>query len=57
MIESGEKDVKSLHNDYTSYKNAEYKYYGTWMIIGINLPEMVGKQKRINITLPNILID
>lgn len=38
-------------------KNAEYKYYGTWMIIGINLPEMVGKQKRINITLPNILID
>ncbi|WP_081298936.1 type II toxin-antitoxin system HicB family antitoxin [Gilliamella apicola] len=38
-------------------KKAEYEYYGTWMIIGINLPAIVGKQKQINITLPNFLID
>lgn len=58
MIESGDYDVKDIHNDHVSYKNNdEYAHCDTWVIIDVDLSSFVGKQKRINITLPDILID
>ena len=58
MIESGDYDVKDIHNDHVSYKNNdEYAHYDTWVIIDVDLSSFAGKQKRINITLPDILID
>ncbi len=58
MIESGKYDIKDIPNNHVSYKdNEEYDYCDTWVIIDVDLSKFTGKQKRINITLPDILID
>lgn len=58
MIESGDYDVTDIHNDHITYPNStEYGYCDTWVIIDVDLSSFVGKQKRINITLPDILIN
>lgn len=58
MIEAGDYDINDIHNDHIAYPNStEYGYCDTWVIIDVDLSSFVGKQKRINITLPDILID
>lgn len=47
MIESGDYDVKDIHNYHVSYKNnSEYDYCDTWVIIDVDLSSFVGKQKK-----------
>ena len=44
MIESGDYDVKNIHNDHVSYKNNdEYAHYDTWVIIDVDLSSFAGK--------------
>lgn len=58
MIESGEYDISDVKNDHLSYqKNDNYAYCDTWVIIHVDVSKFNGKQKRINITLPDVLID
>ncbi|MEQ2019284.1 type II toxin-antitoxin system HicB family antitoxin [Photorhabdus bodei] len=37
-------------------KNAEYQYIDSWFVIDVDLSEFSGKQQRINISLPDTLI-
>ncbi|WP_118987138.1 type II toxin-antitoxin system HicB family antitoxin [Photorhabdus sp. CRCIA-P01] len=37
-------------------KNTEYQYVDSWFIIDVDLSEFSGKQQRINISLPDTLI-
>ena len=58
MIESGEYDISDIKNNHLSYqKNSDYAYCDTWVIIYVDVSKFSGKQKRINITLPDVLID
>ncbi|MDF7667627.1 type II toxin-antitoxin system HicB family antitoxin [Orbaceae bacterium ESL0727] len=57
MIASGY-NIKDIHNDHISYQNdTNYAHYDTWVIINVDLSKFEGKSKRINISLPDILID
>lgn len=58
MIESGKYDIKDIKNNHVSYKtDGQYEHCDTWVLINIDLSGFAGKQKRINITLPDILIN
>ncbi|ETS31223.1 CopG family transcriptional regulator [Photorhabdus temperata] len=37
-------------------KNTEYQYVDSWFVIDVDLSEFSGKQQRINISLPDTLI-
>ncbi|AXG43493.1 CopG family transcriptional regulator [Photorhabdus laumondii subsp. laumondii] len=37
-------------------KNTEYQYIDNWFVINVDLSEFSGKQQRINISLPDTLI-
>ncbi len=37
-------------------KNIEYQYVDSWFVIDVDLSEFSGKQQRINISLPDTLI-
>ncbi|XKM14442.1 type II toxin-antitoxin system HicB family antitoxin [Orbaceae bacterium ac157xtp] len=58
MIASGKYDIKDIQNKHVLYKNdKEYQFCDMWIIIDVDLSGFLGKQKRINITLPDILIN
>ncbi|MFQ0972249.1 type II toxin-antitoxin system HicB family antitoxin [Gilliamella sp. BG6] len=41
MIESGDYDIKNIHNNHTSYKNNnEYEYCDKWIIIDVDLSRL-----------------
>ena len=58
MIESGDYDNRRQRQMcIRDRSNDEYAHCDTWVIIDVDLSTFTGKQKRINITLPDILIN
>jgi len=58
MLATGEYHASNIKNNHISFiKNPAFKNFDIWMIIDVNLSPITSKHKRINIALPNILID
>lgn len=50
-------DLEILNEGYKDYsQNQEYSDFTRWLAIDINVSELKGKPKRININLPDILL-
>ncbi|EIB5263610.1 type II toxin-antitoxin system HicB family antitoxin [Escherichia coli] len=58
MVLSGAHSLDDIHDEgYLSYSdNINYSHCDSWFVIDVDLSEVEGKQQRINISLPDILI-
>jgi len=58
MLATGKYNITDIKNNHMSIiKNTDFKDFDTWMLIDVNLSAITSKHKRINITLPDILIN
>ncbi|MBW0683923.1 type II toxin-antitoxin system HicB family antitoxin, partial [Escherichia coli] len=55
---SGAHSLDDIHDEgYLAYSdNINYSHCDSWFVIDVDLSEVEGKQQRINISLPDILI-
>ncbi|EFG1824932.1 CopG family transcriptional regulator [Escherichia coli] len=58
MVLSGAHSLDDIHDEgYLAYSdNINYSHCDSWFVIDVDLSEVEGKQQRINISLPDILI-
>ncbi|HCB8752180.1 TPA: type II toxin-antitoxin system HicB family antitoxin [Escherichia coli] len=58
MVLSGAHSLDDIHDEgYLAYSdNIIYSHCDSWFVIDVDLSEVEGKQQRINISLPDILI-
>ncbi|HFF3493613.1 TPA: type II toxin-antitoxin system HicB family antitoxin [Escherichia coli] len=58
MVLSGAHSLDDIHDEgYLVYSdNINYSHCDSWFVIDVDLSEVEGKQQRINISLPDILI-
>ncbi|EON1587507.1 type II toxin-antitoxin system HicB family antitoxin [Escherichia coli] len=58
MVLSGAHSLDDIHDEgYLAYSdNINYSHCDSWFVIDVDLSEVEGKQQRINISLPEILI-
>ncbi|EGI7186513.1 CopG family transcriptional regulator [Escherichia coli] len=58
MVLSGVHSLDDIHDEgYLAYSdNINYSHCDSWFVIDVDLSEVEGKQQRINISLPDILI-
>ncbi|MBI1467960.1 type II toxin-antitoxin system HicB family antitoxin [Escherichia coli] len=58
MVLSGSYSVDDIHDDgcLTYAANQDYSHCDSWFVIDVDLSEIEGKQQRINIALPDVLI-
>ncbi|MDW9220574.1 type II toxin-antitoxin system HicB family antitoxin [Escherichia coli] len=58
MVLSGCYSVDDIHDDgcLTYAANQDYSHCDSWFVIDVDLSEIEGKQQRINIALPDVLI-
>ncbi|EEU3290528.1 CopG family transcriptional regulator [Escherichia coli] len=58
MLLSGAHSLDDIHDEgYLAYSdNINYSHCDSWFVIDVDLSEVEGKQQRINISLPDILI-
>ncbi|EEF4620482.1 CopG family transcriptional regulator [Salmonella enterica] len=58
MVISGAHSVDDIHDEgcLTYSANPNYNHCDSWFVIDVDLSEIEGKQQRINISLPDVLI-